>query len=142
MTEVAPLLYKLAVAEPVTPFARLFQMRQFLSTVVPVLLLHSPPPLVEAELPEKVQFVSTEEEAELNTPAPLLDEFPENRQLVTVGELAVLFIPPPLLEAVLPEKMQLLTVVGELALCIPAPLVVQLFRETVQLPTVVEAALQ
>ena len=56
---------------------------QFLTDVAEFLELYIPPPLLSAELPENVQFVTVGDDSPLYIPEP---KFPENVQLVTVSD--------------------------------------------------------
>ena len=61
-----------------------------------------PPPIPPAELPEKVQFVTSgEADARLAIPPPQKAELPKKVQLTTAGEADPLNIPPPELWSVL-----------------------------------------
>ena len=82
------------------------------------------PPPEPAELPEKVQSISVEEESEaMNIPPPLLlAEFAEKVLLVSVGkEEDTMSIPPPLAPAELPEKAQFANVGDEFSNHMPPP---------------------
>ena len=95
---------------PSIKISLLLPQRMQLATVVPLLTLYIPPPLL-AEFLEKVQLVNLGEESKLVIPPPrLAAEFPEKEQLVTVVEEMVLYIPPPPKLPEFPEKEQLVTV--------------------------------
>ena len=99
-----------------------------------------PPPLMVAELPERVELVRvTVLFGLLKIPPPLLDsELPEMVELETVRVPRKLLMPPPLLVALLSEMVELETVRVPRKLSMPPPLNVEILLEMVELETVME----